>query len=59
MEWLSDNYGNIIVCMIVGAVVTGALLSVLRDRKNRKCGCSQGCANCPASKNNCCKKSGS
>ncbi len=36
---------TVIICVILAAVVTLALRSVIRTRKNGGCGC--GCADCP------------
>ena len=46
LQFLSENWGNILVAAIVAAAVAGALLS-LRRRKKSGCGC--GCGGCPSS----------
>lgn len=46
MQFLSENWGNIVVASIVAAAVAGALLN-LRGRK--KSGCTCGCGACPSS----------
>ena len=51
-EWITGNIGNIIIALIVAAVISAAVISMIRKRK-RGCGC--GCEGC-AVKNNCHKK---
>ena len=51
-EWITGNIGNIIIAFIVAAVISAAVISMIRKRE-RGCGC--GCEGC-AVKNNCHKK---
>lgn len=46
-EYLSANYGNIIVGTIILAVVIGIIVKMVRDKKagRSSCGCS-GCSSC-------------
>lgn len=47
MEWLSENWGNILVLLILGLAVGGIIASMLKRKKQGKssCGCNcQGCA---------------
>ena len=46
MQFLSENWGNILVAVLVAAAVAGALLSM---RKRKKSGCACGCGECPSS----------
>ena len=49
IDWLSSNIATIVTALVVAAMVLGAALSVIRDRKKGKssCGCNCGC--CPMS----------
>ena len=40
LQFLSENWGNILVAVLVAAAVAGALLSL---RKRKKSGCACGC----------------
>lgn len=45
VEWLAENYGNILVLLVLTAIVGGIIRTMLRDRKKGKCcGCCKGCA---------------
>ena len=46
LQFLSENWGNILVAAIVAAAVAVALLSL---RKKKKSGCTCGCGGCPSS----------
>lgn len=46
MQFFSENWGNILVAVLVAAAVAGAVLG-MRGRK--KSGCSCGCGACPSS----------
>ena len=46
LQFLSENWGNILVVALVAAAVTGAMLSM---RRRKKSGCSCGCGACPSS----------
>ena len=45
LQFLSENWGNLLVAALVAAAVIRALLS-LRGRK--KSGCTCGCGGCPS-----------
>ena len=45
-EWLGENYGTIIVFLIVAFCVGMAVWKLIRDRKKGKLSCGCGCANC-------------
>ena len=46
LQFLSENWGNLLVVALVAAAVAAALLSL---RKRKKSGCSCGCGGCPSS----------
>ena len=47
MQFLADNAGTILVCLVLAAAVVGIAVSLRRDRKKGKSarGCNCGC--CP------------
>lgn len=46
LQFLSENWGNLLVAGLVAAAVAGALL---RLRRKKKSGCACGCGGCPSS----------
>ena len=46
LQFLSENWGNILVVALVAAAVAVALLSL---RRKKKSGCTCGCGGCPSS----------
>ena len=44
--WIAENAVTLIACAVVLAVLATALISVIRDKKNRKGGCTGNCATC-------------
>ena len=46
LQFFSENWGNILVVVLVAAAVIGALLNL---RKRKKSGCTCGCSGCPSS----------
>ena len=48
LQFLSENWGNILVAAVVAAAVTGAVLSI-RKKKKSGCTCTCGCGGCPSS----------
>ena len=42
MDWLNANWGNIVVIAILAAMLTGAIVHLVR-KKHKGCGCSCGC----------------
>lgn len=45
MRFFSENWGNILVAVLVAAAVAGAVLGM---RRRKKSGCSCGCGACPS-----------
>jgi hypothetical protein len=46
LEWLSNNWGNILIIALVMALVALAVMSMIRDKKAGKSSCGCNCANC-------------
>ena len=46
LQFMSENWGNILVVAIVAAAVIGAVLNL---RKRKRSGCACGCGGCPSS----------
>ena len=42
MEWLSENWGNIVVIAALVAILTGIVIHLVRKKRNG-CGCDCGC----------------
>ena len=49
IEWLSNNWGNILVIAIVVICVALAVRSMVRSKKAGKTSCGCGCSNCAMS----------
>ena len=45
LQWLQAHWGDILVLLVLGACVTGIVLSMRRDRKKGH-GCCGGCSGC-------------
>lgn len=52
LTWISENIATIIICMVLIAVVTAVIASMVRSKKKGKSSCGCGCANC-AMKDSC------
>lgn len=48
IQFIAENYGSIIVGVIVFAIVVAVAIKLIRDKKNRKSSCSCGCDGCPS-----------
>ena len=46
LEWLSENWVNILILAGVAALVALAVISMIRDKKAGKSSCGCNCANC-------------
>lgn len=46
LEWLSNNWGNILIIAFVIALVVLAVISMIRDKKAGKNSCGCNCAKC-------------
>ena len=46
INFLAENIGNIIVCLVLLATVGLAVRSMVRNKKKGKTSCGCGCANC-------------
>ncbi|MDE6260668.1 MAG: FeoB-associated Cys-rich membrane protein [Oscillospiraceae bacterium] len=45
LQFLRENWGNILVLAVIAAAVAGALLNM---RRKKKSGCGCGCDSCPS-----------
>jgi hypothetical protein len=48
ISFLSENLGNLVVCLLLAAIVGLAIYILVRNKKNGKSSCGCGCANCPS-----------
>ena len=46
LEWLSNNWANILIIALVIALVALAIRSMVRDKKAGKSSCGCSCSNC-------------
>lgn len=46
LEWLSNNWANILIIALVTALVVLAIISMVRDKREGKSSCGCNCANC-------------
>ena len=44
--WIAENAATIIVTAVVLVLIGVAVLSLLKDKKNKKGGCTGNCASC-------------
>lgn len=47
MNWLTANFGTILVSLIILAIVVAIVRGMVNDRKKGKSSCGCGCAGCP------------
>ncbi len=47
IDWLSANFGTIVVGLVVLAVVALVIALMARDKKQSKSSCGCSCASCP------------
>ncbi len=48
LHFISENIGNIIVCVILLVIVGLALRGILVNKKKGKCSCGCDCEGCPS-----------
>lgn len=46
LSWIGANIGSILICLVLLAVVSLILRSLLRQKKQGKSSCGCGCAHC-------------
>ena len=46
LSWLSANWGTIVVCALLLAMVSGLIYKLIRDKKRGKSSCCGGCSGC-------------
>jgi len=44
--WIAENAVTLTACAIVLATIAAAIVSLVRDKKNKKGGCTGNCATC-------------
>ena len=49
LEYLNQNWGNILVCLLVLAVAVLCVVQMIRKKKAGKGGCGCSCGDCPSS----------
>ena len=47
--WIAQNALTLAVCEVLLAAIAAAVLSIVKDKKNKKGGCTGSCATCGAS----------
>ena len=55
LEWLSANWGTILVILVLAVVVALIVRTLIRDKKAGRSSCGAGCAGC-AMKGSCHRK---
>ena len=46
--WIGAHIGVILICLALAAIVAGAVIVLVRDKKKgRSCGCGGSCGCCP------------
>ena len=48
LNFIIDNIGTIVVCLILAGIVGLAVRSLIVNKKKGKTSCGCGCANCPS-----------
>ncbi len=48
ISWLTENAGTILISLVLLAVVTGIIFSMVKDKKQGKSTCGGSCAHCGA-----------
>ena len=48
LAWLAENLGTIVITLILNAIVTAIVVSMIRDKKKGKSTCGCDCAHCGA-----------
>lgn len=46
IPWIIENAGTIIISLILVAIVTGVIFSIIRDKKMGRSTCGGSCASC-------------
>ena len=49
LQWLTANAGTIIICLVLALIVTGIIISVIKDKKKGRQTCGNNCAHCALS----------
>lgn len=46
LQWLNANWGTLVICLILGAVIALIVLSLVKNRRAGRTSCGCGCADC-------------
>lgn len=46
LSWLSANWGTLLICALLAALVAAILVKMVRDRRRGRSVCGCGCQNC-------------
>ncbi len=49
LEWLSQNIGTIVACLVLALIVAGVIVYLVRQHKKGKKSCGCDCAHCALS----------
>ena len=47
LTWIVENIGTIAACIGLAALVAGAVIVLIRDKRKGRCSCGGNCAHCP------------
>ena len=47
MQWLSENWGTVLVALALLGIVTAIVRQLIRDKRKGKSACGCNCASCP------------
>ncbi|MBQ6551897.1 MAG: FeoB-associated Cys-rich membrane protein [Lachnospiraceae bacterium] len=46
LTWISQNFGTLIVIVILAAVVAAVIVKIVKDKRQGKSSCGHNCAHC-------------
>ncbi len=46
LNWLTNNFGTLLVLLALGAVVAAIVIYLVREKRQGKSSCGAGCAHC-------------
>lgn len=46
LNWLTNNFGTLLVLLALGAVVAAIVIYMVREKRQGKSSCGAGCAHC-------------
>lgn len=45
-HWLAANWGTILICVVLAAIVAGIVIKIVKDKKAGKSSCGCNCKTC-------------